>query len=119
MSTEKFTILESSSHPLSPPNLFQNVIGTSVPAKSIDSGPITCTRTLNGELWLNEDDFILRDSDGSVVRKLPQTEPQILDSQGSSRHVPGCSLVLSAPGDYHYYHWMVDVLPKIGFLKRA
>jgi len=119
MATQTSIISQATSHPVRPPKVFQEISFNSNLAPSIDSPAIALSLTTNARMWLDEGNFILLNDDGSIVKKLWQTSPQVFDRQATCRHLSGRCVRLSAPGDHHYYHWMVDVLPKIGLLQRA
>jgi len=112
------TVLAASSHPLHPPANFQADVPDIIVPAEMQSNPITCSTTVNGKLWLDENHFVILDSEGAVVNRTPHTPVTWWeDAEGETRKLPGRTLVLGAFGDYHYYHWLLDALPKLGMVE--
>jgi len=50
---ETLNLLESCTHPLQAPNIFQKYTGTSEIAEAMVSTPIECSITCNAKLWID------------------------------------------------------------------
>lgn len=119
-SITKTVLLEPSEHRVVAPRIFQEYIEEKPLEPTMKSTPVECSTTLDARLWINEHHFIVTDSAGQVVNKLPHTPDDYWDTQEQTpRHLDGTTLVLGAFGDFQYYHWLLDALPKIGLLENA
>ncbi len=117
---EKTVLLEPSEHRIVAPRLFQEYTETKPLASTMVSTPVECSTTHDARLWINEHHFIVKGPDDQVVNRLPHTPDDFWETQEQSpRHLDGTSLVLGAFGDFQYYHWLLDALPKIGLLENA
>ena len=116
----KTVLLEPSEHRIVAPRIFQDYIDTKPLASHMVSTPVECSTTYDARLWIDEHHFIIQSADNKVVNKLPHTPDDYWDTREQApRHLDGTTLVLGAFGDFQYYHWLLDALPKIGLLDNA
>ncbi|MDO6460989.1 glycosyltransferase family 61 protein [Granulosicoccaceae sp. 1_MG-2023] len=116
---ERKLVIASESYPLQPPRLFQEVSGQSEQATELVANPVFMTVTPGARVWFNGVGTIILDQNDEVVFRFGNTGPARFHEEAVKTHLPGRAMVLGTIGAHCYYHWMVDVLPRLEVIKRA
>ena len=112
-------IIRSEVYPLAPPKLYQEVRGSSVQATEMVSNDVFMTVTPNARVWFNGIGTVILDEQDEIVFRFGAPGPARYRDEPVKTHLPGRSMVLGTIGAHCYYHWMVDVLPRLEVVRRA
>ncbi len=112
-------IFPSTRYELNPPNILQDVSKSINNADSMVSNDVVLTVTPNAKAWFNGVDALILDANDEEIFKYGNINKQRIDSAAEQTYLSGTSLILGAAGAHCYYHWMVDVLPKLKVLQQA
>jgi len=85
------------------------------------SRPVTLTSVTNASVYLTGGRHAVRTNDGSLISVHRVQSTRLAEIPWRTHHhLPGTSLILgNSAGANCYYHWMLDLLPKLGYLERA
>jgi len=81
-----------------------------------------CTVAQNGSVWFDGYNTLALDSDGNIIRE------QIKGNEFASYHAAtvtepkrlnGCACFLDGRSSKIYYHWILDILPKLGVVEKS
>ena len=111
-------VYEGRDYALTPPKVYQPVSGTSVIPETMRTNDTIVTCNHHAQLWFNGIQTLLLDAFGHHVFKYGNIDKTWL-KQDKPIHLPGTSLFLGAAGAHCYYHWMVDVLPKLKAIQQT
>ena len=111
-------IVPSAEYKLTPPELYQPVPASIKLPSTVRSNEVILHELTNAFVWFDGVSTIVSDVDGEEVYRYGskrqeeyiKSDPEILD---------GTTLILGAHGAHNYYHWCVDILPKLEVLHQA
>lgn len=112
-------VYSSEEYPLKPPGIFQETTGTSILADSMRSNDVVLTATHNAKAWFNGISTLILDVEGNTVFRYGGINEDRFEETNNRQILNGTSLILGAAGAHCYYHWMVDILPKLKVLETA
>ncbi len=132
-STEKLSVVsevclcESVCYPLVAPSVYWPGLDSlqvqSLPKPDSDmvTKPVTLTTVTNASVYLTGGRHAVHTSDGSLISVNRVSSKRLADIPWRAHtHLSGTSLLLgNSAGAACYYHWMLDLLPKIGFIQQA
>ena len=116
---ERRCIINSEVYPLAPPKLYQEVSGSSVQATEMVANDVFMTVTPNARIWFNGVGTVILDQNDEIVFRFGAPGPARFNDESMKQHLSGRAMVLGTIGAHCYYHWMVDVLPRLGVVRRA
>lgn len=112
-------VFSSEEHNLKPPGIFQEVEGTSELQTAMRSNEVVLTSTKNAKVWFDGIATLILDEQNNEVFRYGGVSQDRLQESEKLQTLSGTSLILGAAGAHCYYHWMVDVLPKLKVLEEA
>lgn len=85
------------------------------------TNPVTLTSVTNASVFLTGGRHAVRTNDGTWISVHGVGETRLSEIPWRThKHLTGTSLMLgNSAGANCYYHWMLDLLPKLGYLERA
>jgi len=106
---------------LNPPSVVQQ------DCKNVDNDaemrtlPISLTEVSDAKLFFNGPKWFARDSNGAEVFRSNMSNEDLSQAETSEyRELSGTVFLLGTSAGAHcYYHWMLDILPKLGLLELA
>jgi len=115
---QKHVVVPSEEYPLVAPELYQPVDSGKVLPEVVRSNEIVLHEIFNATVWFDGEKSKIVNSDGETIYNYGN---QTLDPTGLSQPVclNGTTLLLGVHGAHNYYHWNVDVLPKLKVLELA
>ncbi len=112
-------VYPSKEYALKPPKVFQKIEQSINAGSKMVSNDVFLTATYNARAWFNGVDTLILDSEDGQVFSYGNIHRNRIDNAPSILKLNGTSLVLGAAGAHCYYHWLVDVLPKLKVLQNA
>lgn len=114
-------ILTSESYHLDPPNMVQDGCDDAKNDKEMKSHPIRLTQVENPKVFFNGGRCMVRAPGGEIVTRYRVSDDDCNELPWKSyRKVEGTVMLLgNSMGAHCYYHWMMDILPKLGLLEKA
>lgn len=120
MRTRRTLLLEEERYQLEPPILVQENDGGMHQELTMLSNPVSLVDLDQSRLYFNGERCLLRSASGRKILDYgvdDEREAYLLHQD--YRHLPGKSFLLAPSSGAHcYYHWMLDILPKLGLLER-
>ena len=118
---------ESVRYPLVAPCVYwpssDDLHAQSLPERDADmvSKPVTLTTVTNASVYLTGGRHAVHTSDGALISVNRVSSKRLADIPWRNhKHLSGTSLLLgNSAGAACYYHWMLDLLPKIGLIQQA
>ncbi len=104
-----------------PPPLFEGTRQRLDPLEVVSEG-CWIDRVVSGRVWQDTSNTLVMDASGNAIPSHSKRNAELAARLASDReplHVPGRIFVLGAPGTGNFYHWMLDVLPKLALVRRA
>ncbi len=111
-------IFPSTECKLAPPRLFQWVVKSTELPKTMRSNDVIFYRTRNAHAWFDGVNTIFLDENMDTLYKYGDVDANVAIN-AESTYLQGNTLFLGAAGANNYYHWMVDVIPKLKVLEVA
>ncbi len=111
-------IFPATVYKLTPPRLFQQIERASAPTDTTVSNDVVLFSTNNARAWFDGANALILDEDENVRYQYGNIETQQV-CNAASDYLSGNTLFLGAAGANNYYHWMVDVIPKLKVLEEA
>lgn len=97
-----------------------NYLGYSVgKLPPIEAGPVSIIQSENSHVWFDGGNLKIVDQQDNTVVVEGNDYPKDLTRNDSVNRLAGKTLILGGNGARCYYHWMVDILPKLGLLEKA
>ncbi len=97
-----------------------NYLGYSVgQLPPIEAGPASIIQSENSYVWFDGGNLKIVDQQENTVAVEGNEYPKDLTRNDSVNRLAGKTLILGGNGARCYYHWMVDILPKLGLLEKA
>jgi len=92
-----------------------------IPDSHIVARPVKRFSLSQARVFLTGGRYVVQTSDGTVVSKHRVSDNILAEIPWQShRHLPGTSMLLgNSAGAACYYHWMLDILPKLAVLQRT
>lgn len=118
--TKRTTLLEAERYQLEPPIMVQTSDGAKHQELEMQSNPVSLVELDQARLYFNGERCLLRSANGRKILdyEVDADREAYLQHQ-DYRFVPGKSFLLAPTAGAHcYYHWMLDILPKLGLLER-
>ncbi|MFK7890871.1 MAG: DUF563 domain-containing protein [Granulosicoccus sp.] len=87
----------------------------------MDTNPVSIIELQNARIFFDGAACLVRDSDNVIVYRFGLTDEQCESlSKADYPLLPGLTHLLGASAGAHcYYHWMVDILPRLGILQKS
>lgn len=118
--TRRTGILDSETYQLSPPVMVQTPCDLAHQQMAMQTNPVSLLEAENSRLYFSGTRCLLRAANGQKVFSFgvaANSEDDLL--RQDYQCLPGVSFLLApTEGAHCYYHWMLDVLPKLGLLER-
>lgn len=91
------------------------------PDQQIVTEPVELTAVTNASVYFPGSKQVVMATDGTVVSRRGVDNTHLAEIPWQThQHLAGTSLLLGdSAGARNYYHWTLDVLPKLGYLERA
>ncbi len=128
-SNTKFPIKPTTSRAIFPeetyhcaaPQMVQSVPADAVYDKTLDVRAIRITEVYNAKVFLTGMKSLVIAPDGKLHSRYRVTDEEVKELPWNSyKPLAGTSVLFAVSAGAHcYYHWMVDILPKIGVLEKA
>lgn len=113
-------ILPPAKYELEAPKVVQENCDNTTKDPSIDVNRISIFELERARIFFDGADSIIKTEEGHEVAKFGRHANEKLKPWTPCKKLPGTTLVLGySQGAHCYYHWMLDILPKIGLLKEA
>jgi len=113
-------ILPPARYELNPPKVVQKNCDGSSQDAALDVNRVTLLELERARLFFDGADCIIKTEEGHDVAKFGQHANEKLKPWTPCKKLPGTTLVLGySQGAHCYYHWMLDILPKLGLLEKA
>lgn len=118
--TRRSSMLDSETYHLNPPIMVQSDCDMAHQEMAMQTNPVTLVELDQSRLFFRGNKCFLRAANG---HKILSYGVEVEEEEGLLRQdyqrLPGTSFLLAPTGGAHcYYHWMLDVLPKLGLLER-
>lgn len=118
--TRRTNLLEAETYHLNPPIMAQADCDLAHQEMSMKTNPVSLVELDQSRLFFSGNKCFLRAANGHTVLSYgvaADEEDDLL--RQDYQQLPGTSFLLAPSGGAHcYYHWMLDVLPKLGLLER-
>ena len=111
-------IVPSAEYKLTPPELYQPVPSSIELPNTVRSNDVVLHELENAFVWFDGISTIVVDTNGDEVYRYGTKQLETY-SKYDPEILEGTTLVLGAHGAHNYYHWCVDILPKLEILHRA
>lgn len=118
--TRRSSMLDAETYHLNPPIMVQSDCDMAHQEMAMHTNPVTLVELDQSRLFFRGNKCFLRAANGHKILSygVAADEEEGLLRQDYQR-LPGTSFLLAPTGGAHcYYHWMLDVLPKLGLLER-
>jgi len=114
-------ILPTETYHLEPPRCVQEACENEGNDTAMQSTPINLVEVRNSKVFFTGDRLLVRAPGGEVVSRYGVSDEEFAEMPWiEHRKIQGTSLMLgNSMGAHCYYHWMLDLLPKLGMLKKA
>ena len=91
------------------------------PDKHIVTQPVDLISVTNASVYLSGSRYLVSTSDGTVVSRAGINNTRLAEIPWEThRHLHGTSFILgNSAGARNYYHWTLDLLPKLGYLENS
>ncbi len=109
-------IFPATEYPLTPPKLHQTVIKSSPSPNTVTSNEVILSNTKNAHVWFGGPKITILDENKNTLYAYGNIDKDLVVNT-KPYYLPGSTLVLYAPGSNNYYHWMVDIVPKLKVLE--
>lgn len=116
---ERHLVIPAQRYPLAAPGIFQETQGTSAQASELKANDVYLTVTPEARVWFNGVGTIILDQADEIVFRFGAPGPKRFAEESQKTRLNGRAMLLGAIGAHCYYHWMVDVLPKLEVVRRA
>lgn len=115
------TILPSETYHLEPPHVVQDDCQNIDNDKVMKSSEVKFVEVHDSKVYFTGNRLLVRAPGGEVVSRYGITDEEFHELPWTEyRGLRGTSLMLgNSAGAHCYYHWMLDLLPKLGLLKKA
>ena len=118
--TRRTAMLETETYHLNPPVMVQDDCDMAHQEMVMQTNPVSLVELDQSRLFFRGDKCFLRAANGHKILSYgvaPEEEEGLLRQE--YQRLPGTSFLLAPSAGAHcYYHWMLDVLPKLGLLER-
>lgn len=113
-------LLGKETYQLNPPVVVQDGCSTEHQELAMQTDPVSMVELDQARLYFNGERCLMRSANGRTVFSYGVDEQRearvVLEDY---RALPGKSFLLApSTGAHCYYHWMLDILPKLGLLER-
>jgi alginate O-acetyltransferase complex protein AlgJ len=118
--TLRSDMLDSETYHLNPPIMVQSPCDMAHQEMAMKTNPVTLVELDQSRLFFSGNRCLLRSADGNKILSYG-VEADVEDDllRQDYQRLPGVSFLLApTEGAHCYYHWMLDVLPKLGLLER-
>ena len=113
-------ILPATSSQLDAPKTIQDDCDNANRDTKIDTNRVTLAEIERARLFFDGSDCIVKTEEGQVVTQFGPRSNEKLFPWTPCEKLAGTTLLLGfSQGAHCYYHWMLDILPKLGLLKSA
>ena len=113
-------LLGMETYQLNPPVMVQEVLDRDLQELAMQSNPVSLVDLDSSRLYFSGERCHLKASNGQTIFDYAtdeRRENRLVHED--FRHLPGKSFLLAPTAGAHcYYHWMLDILPKLGLLER-
>lgn len=111
-------LLPKASYPLDAPGTVQDGCDNTHRDTKLETNRITLAEIERARLFFDGSDCIVKSEEGQVVTKFGPRANEKLYPWSPCKKLTGTTLLLGySQGAHCYYHWMLDILPKLGLLK--
>jgi alginate O-acetyltransferase complex protein AlgJ len=118
--TRRSDLLNSETYHLNPPVMVQTPCDVAHQEMAMQTNPVTLVELDQSRLFFSGNRCLLRSASGHKILSYgveADVEEDLL--RQDYQRLPGVSFLLApTEGAHCYYHWMLDVLPKLGLLER-
>lgn len=118
--TRRSDMLDSETYQLNPPVMVQTPCDIAHQELVMQTNPVSLVELDQARLFFSGNRCLLRSANGHKIFSYgveTGLEQDLL--RQDYQHLPGVSVLLApTEGAHCYYHWMMDVLPKLGLLER-
>jgi len=113
-------ILPATEYDLDPPKVVQENCDNSTQDKSLKINQIPLLELERARLFFDGSDCIIKTEEGHEVAKFGRYANEKLKPWTPCKKLAGTTLILGySQGAHSYYHWMLDILPKLGLLEEV
>ncbi len=120
VTTRRVDLLDKETYHLNPPVMVQSGCDKAHQELVMQTNPVSLLELEQSRLFFNGGSCLIRAENGQNTFSYgvdPLQEENLL--RQDYRHLPGTSMLLAPTAGAHcYYHWMLDILPKLGLLER-
>jgi len=111
-------LLPAASYPLNAPGTVQNQCENKNRDTTMKTNRSTLVEIERARLFFDGSDCIVKSEEGQLVTKFGPRADEKLYPWSPYKKLSGTTLLLGySQGAHCYYHWMLDILPKLGLLK--
>ena len=115
---QRIVVLPGDVYPLTPPELHQEIKSQVALPDTVQSNEVILHDLYDATVWFDGVKSNIVSADGTTVYNYANLEFDPANSSGPD-YLEGTSLLLGVHGAHNYYHWNVDVLPKLKMLELA
>lgn len=114
------TIFTPETYQLDPPVTVQPACVNNCNDKAMETHSVWVTEAENPKVYLTGDRCLVTATNGDVIQRYNVDDDRAARIEYEHhRKLPGTSLLLGdSAGSHCYYHWMLDLMPKLGMMER-
>lgn len=115
---QSLVVVPAEDYPLVAPELFQSVNSDKVLSETIRANDIFLHDLHAATVWFDGVRSHIKNSEGKTIYNYGNLPFESMDLPEPG-YLDGTTLLLGTHGAHNYYHWNVDVLPKLGIVELA
>lgn len=119
---DRLEVFPAERHPLPRPGSINDQLSPVFNRKAINANPGFVDNLDNARLWHDSSNTLVLDVNGNEIAEHTLGDTAVLKALQKTvqpKPLKGRVVLLGARGVHNYYHWIADIIPRLGLLKAA